>query len=1407
MPKHLTVDDSADFVQESQVGVASGVAPLGSDGKIPATFLPSSSSPVTSVNALTGDVVITPNSIGAVPNSSVGNPNGVAPLDSSGRLPIAKLPTPVVQSVNGYSGPSVTLTVADLGAITQTTADGRYMRQDSVVYNAKEHGAVINGTTDDAPAINSILSTSPAGSVVLLPPGDVAINSPIIVPPGKTLMGMHSNLMKVTGLYDPAVRIKPLATFSGAAAVLFVDQATGGYAAVSGEQRLIDLMIYGASAPAGTDGIQAKGNIQNVVMYGVTVRDMTGNGIYTGVNAGAYPYSWRLHRVMLDNNGSHGMSVQQMTDLTMIDCQAIGNGANGFVLNNVANSQLSSCRAEWNGNHGYYITGSWGTGTGSGGMQVSNCGTDRNGFHGVFVDATGNAPIVISNLMTRRDGRNGGAGGGGYAGLCATGATTPLVIGDWTNYPGTDDNGTGTNSPQYGASFTGNASVQLDNARLHANTAGLHNGGGNVSLQLGQNLIYATGTTAAPVTAPQAGPGSEYNVRHFGAQGDGVTDDTAAIQKAIDAGGVTFFPAGTYLTGTLEARLGTVLKGVTRSAYAYPVPGTQSSTLKLKSGTNGHLLHGATGINNVQIHDLAFDGNKAGNTSGDIIHLDDAAAQDTSWHLYDCYFDNAPHDGLYVGTGRQAVKVQRTWVMRAANNGIVMNGADMGLDTCLIGLSGSNGVYVGAWVSRLSDCDIWSSGASGVVIASGIQMVSLIGCGIDRNSQQGLYLSGSATAVTVQGCHFHSNSQQTDNTYPNISMQSSGELTVTGTTFGNDGLANMPSHDVEVYSGTLHESGNISAPGSSRSGYLYTAIGVTVNQSSYTAPAAPSYQDLKYAIEFSGSNGSNVSLGVKTYLDGAQPFTFGTWVDFYSSALTDDSAVWAYGYSSTNDKGYALRVDGTTKRLSFFWGSASNQATSLNTFCYGKMWLVVTYDGATTLKVYKNNVLMDTLTVAARTADAAIGSYLGTRDGTARNLNGALDDSFLYNRVLTAGELTAIFRTSSFPSAGNLFLYHFDERTGTTATDSSGSGNNGTINSGTYRVSPFGNTQREPSSPTTWQASLANADLTRTCALFIGSSTTQGSLSSTLDNRYTDVLGQLLHKRFNSSSVTGGKHIRAADSGWSTTGTASLNGDGLGLASYSLSAGATLSRTLTSSTGFDLHFVQGPGQGAFSYQVDGGSAVVVTPSTTGAANRHDGNVTVTGLTLGDHTLQINATNACIINGVYVHSGDSTTGVRVYNSGKGSTASADFITTNASTIWQRAAAIGNINLIAVMLSSNDFSASVNPSTFKANLLTLIHNAWNSLGYRPDIVLLNSYKRYDQVGYGTTYLHGQYADRMQEIAGELDRVQYVDLSGFFPLMNDAVHDPLDLMNTDNIHMNDAGHRYMARLLAKSLAPSLL
>jgi len=71
----------------------------------------------------------------------------------------------------------------------------------------------------------------------------------------------------------------------------------------------------------------------------------------------------------------------------------------------------------------------------------------------------------------------------------------------------------------------------------------------------GQPFLAALGAQALP-SNPEAAPGDFFNVRAYGAKGDGKTKDKAAIQKAIDdcsksGGGVVYLPPGTYLTGTV----------------------------------------------------------------------------------------------------------------------------------------------------------------------------------------------------------------------------------------------------------------------------------------------------------------------------------------------------------------------------------------------------------------------------------------------------------------------------------------------------------------------------------------------------------------------------------------------------------------------------------------------------------------------------------------------------------------------------------------------------------------------------------------------------------------------------------------------------------------------------------------
>lgn len=100
-----------------------------------------------------------------------------------------------------------------------------------------------------------------------------------------------------------------------------------------------------------------------------------------------------------------------------------------------------------------------------------------------------------------------------------------------------------------------------------------------------------------------------YPVLNFGAVGDGVTNDTAAINAAIVAanaagGGIVYLPVGTYMVTTIVPLSNVSIRG------AGPL-----TVLKQIAATNAAVINNAGGSKtNVEIADLTVDGNKANQT-------------------------------------------------------------------------------------------------------------------------------------------------------------------------------------------------------------------------------------------------------------------------------------------------------------------------------------------------------------------------------------------------------------------------------------------------------------------------------------------------------------------------------------------------------------------------------------------------------------------------------------------------------------------------------------------------------------------------------------------------------------------------------------------------------------------------
>jgi polygalacturonase len=130
----------------------------------------------------------------------------------------------------------------------------------------------------------------------------------------------------------------------------------------------------------------------------------------------------------------------------------------------------------------------------------------------------------------------------------------------------------------------------------------------------------AVGRTALAESPPDASAVSMFNVRTYGATGDGKTVDTPAINSAIEdaaakGGGTLLFPAGTYLCFTIH----------------------------LRSNVDLYLSRGCT--------ILAADSPKAGEATGYNGGTYDAAEPNTPWDAFQDYGHSHWRNSLFVGEG------------------------------------------------------------------------------------------------------------------------------------------------------------------------------------------------------------------------------------------------------------------------------------------------------------------------------------------------------------------------------------------------------------------------------------------------------------------------------------------------------------------------------------------------------------------------------------------------------------------------------------------------------------------------------------------------------------------------------------------------------------------------------------
>lgn len=271
------------------------------------------------------------------------------------------------------------------------------------------------------------------------------------------------------------------------------------------------------------------------------------------------------------------------------------------------------------------------------------------------------------------------------------------------------------------------------------------------------------------------------SLKDFGAVGDGVTDDTAAVTAwATAANGKNgYVPAGTYLVQPITI-------AATDELYWYG-DGLTRSQFKLKASSTGAMftlndfLHG-------EIRDIGFNGDYTNNASGThCVAITGAESGGNGYWIERCGFFNAKLDGFNeAGTYSKsrilnciAELCQRDGISAAASNLIVLgnrivnngrNGiltsgywAQIEDNTCTNNsatLTGANIKVTGAF-STISGNTVLSGGGASLV-GHGIHISSATLCTLGDNYAQGnnghgIYIESSASCNITGGFAFANN--------------------------------------------------------------------------------------------------------------------------------------------------------------------------------------------------------------------------------------------------------------------------------------------------------------------------------------------------------------------------------------------------------------------------------------------------------------------------------------------------------------------------------------------------------------------------------------------------------------------------------------------------------------------------
>ena len=192
--------------------------------------------------------------------------------------------------------------------------------------------------------------------------------------------------------------------------------------------------------------------------------------------------------------------------------------------------------------------------------------------------------------------------------------------------------------------------------------------------------------------------GAPINVIDYGAKGDGVTNDTAAIQAAVNAGGTVYFPDGTYEITHVDLSSNTQIIGESWNTIIHQIAGTAPRPGAYDGMFTINYTNNATPTRNVVFKDLQF---RMNTPVGTYTAADEQSHIILGGHtesiiIDNCFFYGWRGDAVFLGAQMSGIGVPTNYV---AQNSSITNCRFDGINnTCRQGITGGSvdGLYINA---------------------------------------------------------------------------------------------------------------------------------------------------------------------------------------------------------------------------------------------------------------------------------------------------------------------------------------------------------------------------------------------------------------------------------------------------------------------------------------------------------------------------------------------------------------------------------------------------------------------------------------------------------------------------------------------------------------------------------------